>query len=210
MAMLETRNRNQAATPPSAAAPTGRSNTKDTGCPPQYAINGAFLQEIKDSAIEVRDTADTIEHLCQCPPWDMRCLRLLTEAMDRWRDQLAMIFALEETYGYVQLPPRSPLDRLDETESKTAGGGKILGGGKIPGSERLGADGPTPRANAPDELRRQHSTLYLFVSELAEAAEELQFRGYDAEAMQDLVGRIADFCEMLDRHERDELEWIRC
>lgn len=146
-----------------------------------FAINGAFLREIKDSAIELKNTTETVRHLCECPPWDMRCLRHLTEAMDRWRDQLAMVFTLEETYGYISLTPLSPRH-----------------------------EAPREGIPNPSELRREHGTLYLFVSELAEAMEELQFRGYDAVAMRDLVTRVMVFFERLDRHEQQEMEWSRC
>ena len=54
----------------------------------------------------------------------------------------------------------------------------------------------------------QHGTLYLQLSDLAEQAEELQYRGVEREQLLDLIDRIHRFDELWSDHERIENELI--
>lgn len=146
-------------------------------------VNAAFFREIKDSSLDHQQTADQIESLCKGPPMDFRTLRRYTELSELWRDQLAVYFSLEDTYGYIELPIDAPeaLERENAVESVDA-----------------------------IRLRQQHASLYLEVSGLVEFAEELQYRGLSADGRDDLLQRTLGFSLRLDRHERQERRLIRC
>lgn len=85
------------------------------------AVNAAFLQEIKQDNVELRELLrDISQQLLQ------RRLRLsdsrgLCELLTRLRDQLAIHFALEEAFGYfenaVDIAPRLS-ERADELRSE--------------------------------------------------------------------------------------------
>lgn len=62
------------------------------------AINAAFLQEIKEDNIELRQLFRNMHDLIgESPP----SIRLWVEGLAALRDQLAFHFSLEESYGYL-------------------------------------------------------------------------------------------------------------
>lgn len=73
-------------------------------------VNAAFLQEIKQDNVELRDLlGDLSQQLLQRRP-RLGGSRELVELLGRLRDQLAIHFALEEAFGYfddaVDVAPR--------------------------------------------------------------------------------------------------------
>lgn len=58
------------------------------------------------------------------------------------------------------------------------------------------------------KAQSQHGILYLGISELAEQAEELQYRGVEVAQLRRLVDRTVQFDEDLHKHERLETELI--
>jgi hypothetical protein len=68
-------------------------------------VNPAFLQEIKDSNPDLWHTVHQLRQVCECDDDEPANLsRQLTRLLDGLRDQLALQFALEESYGYVAVP----------------------------------------------------------------------------------------------------------
>ena len=66
-------------------------------------INAAFLQEIKQDNIELRQLVASLAGLLIQPrPQRMQNWRQVAEDLGRLRDQLAMHFALEEAFGYFE------------------------------------------------------------------------------------------------------------
>ncbi len=102
-------------------------------------------------------------------------LRQLTRLLDNLRDQLALQFSLEESYGYIEVGSQS---------SRVTG--------------ELAA-----------RTQSQHATLYLRLSELAEQAEELQYRGVESQRLRELVHQSRQFHSDLQAHEQMEAELIR-
>ncbi len=81
------------------------------------SINAAFLQEIKQDNVELRDLLQRLSgQLLQRRP-RIHESRSLVECLQRLRDQLALHFALEEAFGYfenaVDIAPRLS-ERADE------------------------------------------------------------------------------------------------
>ena len=71
-------------------------------------VNPAFLQEIKDSNPDLWDTVHKLRQVCQYDNDEpTRVSRKLTRLLDCLRDQLALQFSLEESYGYVSVPDHS-------------------------------------------------------------------------------------------------------
>lgn len=65
-------------------------------------VNPAFLQEIKDSNPDLWHTVHQLRQVCQCDDDQPANLsRQLTRLLDDLRDQVALQFSLEESYGYV-------------------------------------------------------------------------------------------------------------
>lgn len=137
-------------------------------------INGAFLQEIKDSHPDLAHAVHAVRATCHAvqPPADMA--KQLVRMLDDLRDCLAFQFALEETYGYVE--------------------GVIVC--------------QVHDADAVARARDQHCTLYLEISELCEQAEELQYRGFAAEHVVELIEATLRFDERFVAHERLEAELV--
>lgn len=144
-------------------------------------VNPAFLQEIKDSNPECWQTVDALESVCRTQGEldPVRRIRDLTHWLDALRDQLALQFSLEESYGYLEVPPQSAV-RLPRRLCQLAG-----------------------------QRRTEHSNLYLRLSELAEQAEELQYRGVEPQGLATLVQQAAELLRDLRRHETAESELIR-
>lgn len=137
-------------------------------------INTAFLEEIKDSNSALWDQLAQLHEACQS--YDVRSVLLhkLVGLLDELRDALAFQFALEESYGYVEVPTSMSTDLSSSIE----------------------------------HVRSQHCALYLTISELAEKAEELQYRGWDAEHVDDLVRQVNLFELQLRDHEQTERQLL--
>ena len=138
------------------------------------AVNPAFLQEIKDSNPDLWVTVRELRRICQSRDEPVRVSRQLTRLLDDLRDQVALQFSLEESYGYLAIgsPPCQTLCEL------------------------------ACRAQA------QHATLYLQLSELAERAEELQYRGVQRDHLRRLIEQSIDFDEAFKAHEKLEGDLI--
>lgn len=64
------------------------------------SINAAFLQEIKEDHHELRQLIHHSGAMFNRPEWMPIETKRLGELLGKLRDQLAMHFALEESYGY--------------------------------------------------------------------------------------------------------------
>jgi hypothetical protein len=67
-------------------------------------VNPAFLQEIKDSNLNLWKVLEQLVTLCSSPEDRGQKLRQLVPLLGEVRDLLALQFALEETYGYMEVP----------------------------------------------------------------------------------------------------------
>jgi hypothetical protein len=142
-------------------------------------VNPAFLQEIKDSNPDFWNLVGQLQEVSQFVDEPSRVLRQLTRLLDDLRDQLALQFSLEESYGYIEVPEQIVGHRSRVT---------------------------TELAN---QTQSQHSVLYLRLSDLAEQAEELQYRGVQPQRLRELVANSSQFYSDLQAHERMENELIR-
>ena len=150
------------------------------------AVNPAFLQEIKDSNPEFWQTLHQLRQACQCEEEPSQVASNLVRLLDSFRDQIALQFALEESYGYIELN-RAEGDLRD---------GKY----RCESVESLGA--------LARDTRSQHCSLYLQVSELAEMGEELQYRGVAARQLHQLVKKTEEFDVRFREHECAEDDLI--
>ena len=137
-------------------------------------VNPAFLQEIKDSNPDLWETIAQLRQVCHCDDEPVNVSRRLTRLLDALRDQLALQFTLEESYGYVAVPSQSS---------------QVL-------------------SDLATESQSQHGMLYMQLSDLAEQAEELQYRGVEASQLRMLVQRTCEFDAELREHEQRENELI--
>jgi len=137
-------------------------------------VNPAFLQEIKDSNPDLWDTVGQLRQLCEGDQEPAATARGLARLLDTLRDDLALQFSLEESYGYLEVAGDSP---------------GVLG-------------------ELATETHAQHCSLYLRLSELAEQAEELQYRGVEPTQLRQLVKSAQDFDAELRKHEQSENELI--
>lgn len=67
-------------------------------------VNPAFLQEIKDSNPDLWHTVHQLRQVCDSDDEPANVSRQLTRLLDTLRDQLALQFSLEESYGYLAVP----------------------------------------------------------------------------------------------------------
>ncbi|QDT11091.1 hypothetical protein K239x_30850 [Planctomycetes bacterium K23_9] len=141
-------------------------------------INPAFLQEIKDSNPECWDTQHRLRQLCHCDSDPADRLNRLVKLLGAFRDHLALQFALEESYGYQKV-------RGINTTAKV-----LLNPGLI------------------DKAHDQHCTLYLEITALSEAANELQYRGLETGQLEKLIQQVCDFDAKLIQHETLESDLI--
>jgi hypothetical protein len=140
-------------------------------------LNPAFLQEIKDCNPDLWHTQHELRQVCSCQAEPSEITRLLVRMLDDFRDQLALQFALEESYGFLEVPEDSSVaNQIDET--------------------------------LVHRVHAQHCPLYLELSELAERAEELQYRGIVMSQLMDLIAAVRRFDEKLTEHENLEGELI--
>ncbi|KAA1257650.1 hypothetical protein LF1_01380 [Rubripirellula obstinata] len=143
------------------------------------SVNPAFLREIKDSNPDYMESVRRIQHICHSPDDPTSLCRNLVKGLDDLRDIVALQFSLEESYGYIAI---GDLRDFGTTET------------------------PVTRKTA--RTQAEHRSLYIQLSELAELAEELQYRGVEHSMLIDLSARVCDFVDRLLTHERDEAELI--
>lgn len=65
-------------------------------------INAAFLQEVKESNVELWDTVHELRQLIESATSNAHNARALVTLLGRLRDQLAFAFSLEEAYGFIE------------------------------------------------------------------------------------------------------------
>ena len=147
-------------------------------------INPAFLQEIKDSHPQLWETQKQLFQVCKKRSPTDASLSTLVVILDRIRNEMALEFALEESYGYQ----------------------KVIGAPKaMSAAERISNSIPSELI---ESARSQHCGLYLQASELAERAEELQYRGVEAAALNQLFTETLDFDRRFREHEALECDLI--
>lgn len=139
-------------------------------------INPAFLQEIKDSNLTLWKTVERLNMACRESREPVAVLGLLVPLLGELRDALALEFALEESYGYIEVPAAA-----------------------APANHHLLHD-----------IHSQHCRLFLRITELAERAEEMQFRGMLSEELPELIDEVGAFELEFKDHERMESDLIRC
>lgn len=137
-------------------------------------VNSAFMQELKDGNPNLAHAVKNLRHVCGSNEKISQVSRQLTKVLNALRMELALQFALEESYGYVEVN-ESELHDLSEMAETT---------------------------------RAQHHTLYSAVTELAEAAEELQYRGVEPEQLRVLLDETCEFSRQLYLHEQAENDLI--
>ena len=81
-------------------------------------VNPAFLQEIKDSNPDLWDTVRQLRQVCECDDEPAATARSLARLLDTLRDDIALQFSLEESYGYLEVP-EAPHGVVGELASKT-------------------------------------------------------------------------------------------
>ena len=133
-------------------------------------INSAFLEEIKDSNTALWLQFSCLHEACNVHEVRSVVLHNLVGLLNDFRDSLALQLALEESYGYVEVP----------------------------------ASVMTELSHSVEQVRSQHCTLYLTISDLAEQAEELQYRGWTAEHVDHLVRQVKLFDLQFREHEQAE------
>lgn len=161
------------------------SDRKDTAVDKsQIVINAAFLQEIKDSNPDYTAAMLRLRQVANSDADLAVVCRTLCRVLDEFRDCIAFQFSLEESYGYLNAV--------------------ALGAGAV----GAGAEGASELSEATLCAHRQHSSLYLSASDLAERAAELQYRGVQQQELHQLLYDVADFDQMLRDHERLESRLI--
>ncbi|NND96298.1 MAG: hypothetical protein HKN47_03085 [Pirellulaceae bacterium] len=142
------------------------------------AINPAFLEEIKESNRELWQTHEQLRQVFQVTDSDDQVMRQLVQTLDTFRDQLATQFQLEESFGY------QPVDHQSS-------------------SQRQFLD-----FELVDQVCRQHCALYLRITDLAERAEEMQYRGVEPDHLSELIVLSQQFEQEFCEHERLENQLI--
>ncbi len=138
------------------------------------AVNSAFMQEIKDGNPSLTNAMQQMHQVCSSKENSLQVSRQLTKVLNALRVELALQFALEESYGYVEVS-ESLLQDLSEAAQST---------------------------------KAEHNALYGAITELAEAAEELQYRGVEMEQLTVLIGDTSQFSQRLRDHEQAENDLI--
>lgn len=138
------------------------------------AVNSAFMQEIKDGNPNLTITMQQLHQVCNSKEDSLQVSRQLTKVLNALRVELALQFALEESYGYMEVS-ESLLQDLSEVAQST---------------------------------KAEHNALYGAISELAEAAEELQYRGVEMEQLTMLIDDTCQFSQRLRDHEQTENDLI--
>jgi hypothetical protein len=65
-------------------------------------INAAFLQEVKDSHVELWETVHQLRQMIEAASCSASNARTLVSLLGQLRDQLAFEFSLEEAYGFIE------------------------------------------------------------------------------------------------------------
>lgn len=65
-------------------------------------INAAFLQEVKDSHVELWETVHQLRQMIEGSICSASNARALVSLLGQLRDQLAFEFSLEEAYGFIE------------------------------------------------------------------------------------------------------------
>ncbi|TWU41546.1 hypothetical protein Q31b_29950 [Novipirellula aureliae] len=156
--------------------------TANTKTQTRMVLNAAFLQEIKDSNPDYWQAIHQVRQVCQSDEDKRQVSSKLVELLDSLRDNVAMQFALEECYGYVDLPDPS-----------------------LAGNSSFSCDADDEFVHA---VRGEHCSLYLELSVLAERAEEYQYRGIGVSQVDELLEQTRQFDARLQEHERVENELI--
>ncbi len=138
-------------------------------------VNPAFLQEIKDGNPGLWHSLHHMRQLCQSNEDAIQIAKRLVRVLDELRDRVATQFALEESFGYIEVPAISKISIANELAARA---------------------------------KHQHYKLYLSLSELAERAEEVQYRGAVRERLQSLIISAKQFDEDFRAHESLETELI--
>lgn len=148
-------------------------------------VNGAFLQEIKDSNVELWDTMHQIRCTCdqaQDPGAGAGSAQQRNEAakqlirlLGQLREHLSLQFALEESYGFIE--------SVHEVDQRVSEGAEIA--------------------------RSQHYRLYLQLSDLHERGQQLQYSGFAGKQYQHLIDETHAFDLSLQQHERNEMLLIQ-
>ena len=138
------------------------------------AVNSAFMQEIKDGNPGLTNAMQQMQQVCSSKENSLQVSRQLTKVLNALRVELALQFALEESYGYVEVS-ESLLQDLSEAAQST---------------------------------KAEHNALYGAITELAEAAEELQYRGVETEQLTILIDNTCQFSQRLRDHEQAENDLI--
>lgn len=81
-------------------------------------INAAFLQEVKDSNVELWHALHDLRHLIEKPGESHVAARQLVSLLSQLRDLLALEFSLEEAYGFIT--NCRGVERTTAEESETA------------------------------------------------------------------------------------------
>lgn len=151
------------------------------------AVNPAFLEEIKDSNATLWHQLSMLREICESRDVRPSVLHRLVDLLNEVRDLLALQFALEESYGYMEIPAASPSQFNSQTRDVATTANRF-----------------SPSQHSAEQIRAQHCPLYLMASELAEKAEELQYRGWVADKATQLVNQVKQFELQLQDHERAE------
>ena len=147
-------------------------------------INAAFLEEIKDSNVTLWRRLAKLRDTCECHEVRPVVLHRLVGLLNEIRDLLALQFALEESYGYQEVPALASARELAKASHLN-------------------------RPHTLEQIRGQHCALYLTINDLAELAEELQYRGFVTVKVDDLVRQVRQFDLQLQDHERAERHMLR-
>lgn len=138
-------------------------------------VNPAFLQEIKDGNPGLWHSLNQLRQICQSHDGASQVAKRLVRVLDELRDRVATQFALEESFGYIEVPVVESVSVANELASRA---------------------------------KHQHCKLFLSLSELAERAEEVQYRGAVQERLQSLIVLAKQFDDEFRAHELLETELI--
>ena len=173
-----------------ATKPTARVDSNQTCAPNSIVlINPAFLQEMKDSNPQLWQTRQQLTQLCHADHGKAeqsiaQVVGKFVRTLDQFRDDIALQFALEESYGYQSVAgtpnPSTGADRISKAIS----------------------------TELVQTAKTQHRSLYLHITELAEQAEELQYRGGTAHDLAKLIDNAQAFEDKFDQHEELENDLI--
>ncbi|GAA5506078.1 hypothetical protein [Novipirellula caenicola] len=79
-------------------------------------VNSAFLQEIKESHPEFWHTLHHVRQICEDVEQPSHVTRDLVRLLNELRDKMALQFALEEAYGYIEVAPEFSSCKVNAAE----------------------------------------------------------------------------------------------